>query len=172
MDMDTELINAGSVVAGEVTIRWDVQKIKNWERKFAIGMLSLASDVANNAKNRAPYVTGALKNSIRFGTPTKVQQVRIASAAELAGLGTPDDVIEEGEIDVVAGGTSAPMNQIVLTPTGQNATAGKGLRFVNYAAKREAGPNRNPATEHYMENALNDAHTSGWEQKYFGDIVK
>ena len=30
-----------------------------------------------------------------------------------------------------------------------------GAKYVDYAMKREQGPNRNPATEHYMRNALN-----------------
>lgn len=47
-----------------------------------------------------------------------------------------------------------------------------GGRVVRYAWKREQGPNRNPATEHYMENAKNMIMTGNYMQKYFGDITK
>ena len=172
MNIDTELVEAGSVISGEVTVSFDVKKVKNWEKNFAVGLLDMAADIRNNAVHRAPYQTGALSNSIRFGTPTNVQQVKYASASSMLGLATPEDVINEGEIQIVAGGVSAPMSQIAITPSGQQVKAGKGMRFVNYAAIREKGPNRNPATEHYMENALKDAQAPGWEKKYFGGVIK
>ena len=47
-----------------------------------------------------------------------------------------------------------------------------GGRKVDYAWIREQGPNRNPATEHYMENAKNSILVGNYMQKYFGDITK
>lgn len=45
-------------------------------------------------------------------------------------------------------------------------------RRVDYADKRERGPNRNPATEHYMQNAQEFIMTDGFMKKYFGGITK
>lgn len=47
-----------------------------------------------------------------------------------------------------------------------------GAKYVDYAMKREQGPNRNPATEHYMRNALNAIMSGDYMQKYFGGITK
>ena len=43
---------------------------------------------------------------------------------------------------------------------------------IDYAMKREKGPNRNPATEHYMENAQKFIMTGDYMQKYFGGTIK
>lgn len=43
---------------------------------------------------------------------------------------------------------------------------------IDYAMKREKGPNRNPATEHYMENAKRMIMTGDYMQKYFGGTIK
>ena len=45
-------------------------------------------------------------------------------------------------------------------------------RFIDYAAKRERGPNRNPATEHYMENAMKETLKGDWIKKYYGHITQ
>lgn len=42
---------------------------------------------------------------------------------------------------------------------------------VDYAYKREKGPNRNPATVHYMENAERAVMNGDW-QKYFREELK
>ena len=42
---------------------------------------------------------------------------------------------------------------------------------IDYAMKREKGPNRNPATEHYMENAYKLICSGDYMTKYFGDIA-
>ena len=86
-------------------------------------------DIASQARKNAPYVTGALRSTIR------VQDT------------------SENTVEVIAGGTY-------------------GGKKVNYAWKREQGPNRNPATEHYMENAKNSIMVGDYMQKYFGDITK
>lgn len=44
-------------------------------------------------------------------------------------------------------------------------------RMVNYAWKREIGPNRNPSTVHYMQNAANSVMSGDYLKKYFGDII-
>ena len=42
---------------------------------------------------------------------------------------------------------------------------------VDYALIREKGPNRDSATEHYMENAANSIMSGDYMKKYFGDIL-
>jgi hypothetical protein len=47
-----------------------------------------------------------------------------------------------------------------------------GSRKVPYAWIREQGPNRNKATEHYMENAQRAIMTGDYMKKYFGDVTR
>lgn len=111
-----------------VDLKWDNQAISLMNTKAVKGLFRMGFDIANQARVNAPYVTGALRNTIR------VQEV------------------DNNTIEVRAGGT----------------WAGK---KVDYAWIREQGPNRNPATEHYMENAKNFIMTGNYMQKYFGDIA-
>ena len=46
-----------------------------------------------------------------------------------------------------------------------------GGKSVPYAYKREEGPNKDPSTEHYMENAQKLIMSGNYIQKYFGDIT-
>lgn len=65
------------------------------------------------------------------------------------------------------------VNQVQIVAGGIVAPSSKGAKYVDYAMKRELGPNRNPSTEHYMENAMNTLMGSGdYIVKYFGDIAK
>lgn len=111
-----------------VKLTWDDRKIGRIEQNTIQGLFRMGYDIASRARRNAPYVTGALRNTIR--------------------------VTEAGEnvIEVIAGGTF-------------------GGKKVDYAWIREQGPNRNPATEHYMENAKNSIMVGNYMQKYFGDIV-
>lgn len=111
----------------KVSIRWDNSKISLINDKAVKGLFRMGFDIAAQARRNAPYVTGALRSTIRV---------------EEAG----------DEIDVIAGGSF-------------------GSRNVRYAWKREQGPNRNPSTEHYMENAKNMIMTGNYMEKYFGDIT-
>lgn len=45
-------------------------------------------------------------------------------------------------------------------------------KYIGYAYKREQGPNRNPATEHYMEQGLNDTLRTNWQKRFFGGITQ
>jgi len=47
-----------------------------------------------------------------------------------------------------------------------------GGRQVPYAWKREQGPNKNSATEHYMENAAKTIMAGDYIKKYFGGAIK
>ena len=127
-----------TVVAG-VSFTWDRTKLESMHDKFLAGIVDMAMDIRNKAINRAPYVTGALRNSIRT-----------------------ENMSEDG-IDIIAGGISSPifaMNKSF-----------KGDRFVNYADIRERGPNRNPATEHYMQRSLEEVMAGDWQQRYFKGVI-
>lgn len=112
-----------------VKLTWDNQAIGSIENSAAKGLFSLGFDIAAQARRNAPYLTGALRNSIR------VQEV------------------SQNVVEVRAGGRFGGKN-------------------IPYAWIREQGPNRNPATEHYMENAQRAIMAGNYMQKYFGDITK
>ena len=112
----------------KVELKWDNHEISLINDKAVKGLFQLGFDIAAQARRNAPYLTGALRNTIR------VQE-------------TSSDTVE-----VIAGGTF-------------------GGRKVDYAWIREQGPNRNPATEHYMENAQKSIMVGDYMNKYFGDIA-
>ena len=64
-------------------------------------------------------------------------------------------------IQVIAGGASSKIANGIV-------------RFVDYAAKRERGPNKPkvPPSEHYMENAMKDILKGDWIKKYYGHITQ
>lgn len=141
MQGEIQLTDSGenrTVVAG-VDFTWDKMKLKSMRTKFMAGIVDMAMDIRNKAINRAPYVTGALRNSIR-----------------------PENMSEDG-IDIIAGGISSPI-------FAANKSF-KGNRFVNYADIRERGPNRNPATEHYMQRSLEEVMAGDWQQRYFKGVI-
>lgn len=111
-----------------VTLKWDNSVLNLMNTKAVNGLVRMGFDIASQARRNAPYVTGALRNTIR---------VRDTS---------------ENTVEVIAGGTY-------------------GGKKVDYAWIREKGPNRNPATEHYMENAKNSVMVGDYMKKYFGDII-
>lgn len=112
-----------------IDLKWDNSNISLINKRAVQGLFKMGFDIASRARLNAPYVTGALRNSIR-----------VTEASE--------DTIE-----VIAGGVF-------------------GGRSVPYAWIREQGPNRNPATEHYMENAANSIMKGDYMKKYFGEISK
>ena len=111
-----------------VDLKWDNNAISLMNQKAVKGLFQMGFDIAAQARRNAPYLTGALRNTIR------VQEV------------------DNNTIEVIAGGTY-------------------GGKKVDYAWIREQGPNRNPATEHYMENAQKSIMVGNYMQKYFGDIT-
>ena len=73
--------------------------------------------------------------------------------------------------------TGALRNSIRLEEDGETIYIRAGGTVINnkridYAMKREQGPNRNPATEHYMANAQRAIMTGDYLTKYFGDILQ
>lgn len=111
-----------------VQIKWSQPALRAINQKTIKGLFRLGFDIAAQARRNAPYVTGALRATIR------VQEV------------------SNNELDVRAGGSY-------------------GGKKVDYAWIREQGPNRNRATEHYMENAQKQIMTGDYMKKYFGDIT-
>lgn len=111
-----------------VELNWDKRKIGSIENNTIKGLFAMGFDIAAQARRNAPYVTGALRSTIRVNE------------------------VSDNVLEVIAGGSF-------------------GGRKVAYAWKREQGPNRNPATEHYMENAKNTIMTGNYMKKYFGGIV-
>lgn len=112
-----------------VKLTWDNKAIGTIENRTIRGLFGLGFDIAAQARRNAPYISGALRNSIR------TQEVN------------------QNTVEVIAGGSF-------------------GGRSVPYAWIREQGPNRNPATEHYMENAQKAIMSGNYLQKYFGDITR
>lgn len=47
------------------SVHWDGVAISNIKRNFMRGMIRMGNDMANRARYNAPYLTGALRNSIR-----------------------------------------------------------------------------------------------------------
>lgn len=129
------------IVVSDVKIEWNQQVIAEWPKRIKEGTFRMAWKIAGKARDRAPYVTGALRNSIHI-----------------------DSNSEENAVMIIAGGDS------YMSKPPRNARQIR--RVVDYAAKREKGPNRNPATEHYMENAAKDVMSGDWQKEYFGGIVK
>lgn len=75
-----------------------------------------------------------------------------------------EELPEGNGVQIIAGGAAS----VGTMPTTSRAI----VRFVNYAAKREVGPNRNPATEHYMRGAQEDIMSGQWVKQYFGNLTK
>lgn len=113
----------------KVSIKLNDRAINSISTNAMKGLIKMGFDIAAQARKNAPYVTGALRNTIRVNESS------------------------DGIVEVIAGGNY-------------------GGRSVPYAWKREQGPNRNSATEHYMENAKNTIMVGDYMKKYFGDITK
>jgi len=113
----------------KVTMKWDNAKISLINPNAVKGLFRMGFDIASQARRNAPYLTGALRNTIRVQETSK-----------------------EDTLEVVAGGSYAGYK-------------------VDYAMKREEGPNRDSNTEHYMENAMNTIMDGNYMKKYFGDII-
>lgn len=112
-----------------VDVKWDEAEIGVITANTAKGLFAMGYDIAAQARRLAPYLTGALRNTIRV--------------RETA----------QNTVEVVAGGTF-------------------GGYKVDYAWIREQGPNKNPATEHYMENAKDNIMSGDYITKYFGGITR
>lgn len=126
-------------IVQSVKIKPNKKNLAELDKRFIEGVFELGFDIAKLARKNAPYVTGALRNSIRV-----------------------EESPEKDAILVRAGGvvSSGNFNGVRIA------------RMVDYAYKREIGPNRNPATEHYMANAQRAIMSGDYLKKYFGGITK
>lgn len=113
----------------KTTMKWDNAKISLINPNAVKGLFRMGFDMANQARRNAPYLTGALRNTIRVQETSK-----------------------KDTLEVIAGGSYAGYK-------------------VDYAMKREEGPNRDSSTEHYMENAFEQITSGDYMKKYFGDII-
>ena len=75
------------MTSSKVDFKWDYHAINGIENRFRQGLAAMGYKVANKARDKAPYKTGALSNSIR-----------------VTALGSRDDVY------VVAGGSAFGRN--------------------------------------------------------------
>lgn len=123
------------MIVADVKLKWDQKQLGIIDQRMNEGLLSLGYDIAKQARQNAPVVTSALRNSIRVEADKS-----------------------NNSVEVAAGGIVA------------NSSIGR--RYVNYADLREEGPNRNPATEHYLENAQKFIMTGDYMTKYFGKVTK
>lgn len=110
-----------------VKFKWNGQTIAHLERNIIEGIFEMAYDIQAESARRAPYLTGALSNSIR--------------------------VEEDGTTVYVKAG-------------GVVSQSSRGPKLVDYAIKREKGPNRDPSTVHYMKNGA-EAILKGDTSHYF-----
>lgn len=58
-----------------VTLKWNKSVINGIDNKATKGLIRLGYDIANQARRNAPYLTGALSNSIRVEENAGVVQV-------------------------------------------------------------------------------------------------
>ena len=134
---------SGQGVVKSVTLKWNKKALDQIDQKFKEGVFDLATSIGNNARDRAPYVTGALRNSIRLNE-------------------------EANGINIIAGGTINAKDHRLPATMGFFPPVGY---TIDYAMKREKGPNRNPATVGYMANAQAEIMQGDWIKKYFGGIT-
>lgn len=114
-----------------IKFKWDRNNLEALDRNSWLGLIDMASDIQTQARFNAPYLTGALSNSIRTVVLKDV-----------------------GMVEVIAGGTAFGHN-------------------IPYAYYREVMPNRkNPASQHYMRNAMNTVMSGDFMQKYFGGMTR
>lgn len=115
-----------------IKFKWNNQTLAHIQQNVLNRMYEMGVDIETNAKKRAPYLTGALSDSIRT--------LRF-------------DSYGVNEINVVAGGIDFGYN-------------------VPYALVREYGPNKDKATEHYMQNAMDTIMSGDYMSKYFKGVAK
>ena len=114
-----------------VKFKWEKNSLENLNEKTWLGLIDMASDIQTQARFNAPYLTGALSNSIRTVVLKDV-----------------------GMVEVVAGGTAFGHN-------------------IPYAYYREVMPNRkNPASQHYMRNAMQTVMSGDFMTKYFKGVAQ
>lgn len=76
-----------------VKLRWDRMKINSIEHKAQRGLVRMGYDIANQARRNAPYLTGALANSIRV--EENGDFVEVMAGGQMGGKKIPYAAIQE-----------------------------------------------------------------------------
>lgn len=76
-----------------VNIRWDRAKLEDINRQTMKGLIRLGFDIANQARRNAPYLTGALSNSIRV--EDNDTEVEVIAGGMYGGKDIPYAAIQE-----------------------------------------------------------------------------
>lgn len=76
-----------------ITLKWDRAKISNIETKAVTGCIRMGYDIANQARRNAPYLTGALANSIRV--EENAGEVSVVAGGKIGGKNIPYAAIQE-----------------------------------------------------------------------------
>lgn len=74
---------------------WYQDRINAIKFEFRRGMFRMGTAVANSARDRAPYKTGALRNSIRVTTLGSTDDVYVAAGGSVGGKSVPYARIHE-----------------------------------------------------------------------------
>lgn len=71
------------MASSTVVLRWNQPVINGIESKTMKGMIRMGYDIANQARRNAPYLTGALSNSIRV--EENAGEVQIIAGGKMGG---------------------------------------------------------------------------------------
>ena len=67
-----------------VDFTWNTAKVNNIRKEVVRGMLRMGADIASKARFNAPYLTGALRNSIRITTDSQ-DSVYVLAGGDVGG---------------------------------------------------------------------------------------
>ena len=81
--------------ANQTQIIWYEDRIAGIKDRFRKGLVEMGYAVANQARNSAPYKTGALRNSIRVTTLGSQDDVDVAAGGTVGGKSVPYARIHE-----------------------------------------------------------------------------
>lgn len=68
-------------------IKWDKREVEAIQYRFTRGLVAMGFDTANRARFKAPYRTGALRNSIRVNELNK--SVEVLAGGDVFGKSVP-----------------------------------------------------------------------------------
>ncbi len=63
-------------MSASATMKWYSGSVEKIQRQFGAGLVKMGTAISNRAKTNAPYLTGALRNSIRVESETNAVYVR------------------------------------------------------------------------------------------------
>lgn len=82
-------------MSSSVEFTWYQDRINAIQDRFRQGMVKMGYAVANQARDRAPYKTGALKNSVRVTNLGSVNDVYVVAGGSVGGKSIPYARIQE-----------------------------------------------------------------------------